>query len=300
MPINKIISSIKRTQRKKRVINSILSKPQKNEGVINIHRIDTRNIGDYYSAPHHYFDLLKGTSVDIFDYKSEDPKVTDNFIEKVSDNAVIVGGGGLLNRGGFRRQMQLFEDLNRKGKKVILWGVGHNEKNPSTFGKVTKYSVDISKFGLVGTRDFSMPGDYVPCVSCLHEIFDKKYQATQEIGIVFHKDTLRKPKITEKFKDYPSSSNTTDLESLINFIGSSDTIITDSYHSMCWSMLLGKKVVAIPNSSKFFDFKHKPIFSSFSTCLEDTKKAEPHSGILEECRELNHKFAEKVFNYLNL
>jgi hypothetical protein len=282
------------------VIKTILSTPQKNEGVVNMHRIDTKNIGDYFSAPHHYFEELKDTFLDIFDYKSEDSEISDNFIEKISNNAVIVGGGGLLNRGGFRRQMGLMEDLTQKGKKIVLWGVGHNEKKPSTFGKVTEYSVDVSRFGLVGTRDVNMPGEYVPCVSCMHPIFDEKFEVTQETGVVFHKDTLRKPKITKKFHDYPTSSNTTDLESLIRFIGSSESVITDSYHTMYWSMLLGKKVVTIPNSSKFFDFKYKPVFSTFDTCLRDLEKGEVVTGLLEECREINKNFASKAFNYLNL
>lgn len=300
MPINKLISSIKRSRRKKKVIRTILSRPQKNQSAINIHRVDTRNIGDYYSAPHHYFEQLKDTSVDIFDYKKDNPPVNQAFIEKVSSNAIIVGGGGLLNRGGFRRQMELFENLTSKGKKIVLWGVGHNEKDKKTFGRKLHYDVDISKFGLAGTRDYSMPGEYVPCVSCLNPIFNRTYTSKQEIGVVFHKDTLKKPRITSKFKEFPSTSNTTDLESLIAFIGSSETIITDSYHAMYWSMLLEKKVVVIPNSSKFFDFQYKPVISTFDDCINDSKKAQQYSGVLEECRSINRNFATKAFDYLNI
>ncbi|HET8885325.1 MAG TPA: hypothetical protein VFM70_03130 [Salinimicrobium sp.] len=300
MPIKKIISSLQRSQRKRRVIKTILETPQKNESVVNIHRIDTRNIGDYYSAPHHYFEKIKNTSVDIFDYKKSDPVELKNFIEKISNNAVIVGGGGLLNRNAFYKQMQLFQDLTAKGKKTVLWGVGHNDKNPQTYGKLKHYNIDVSKFGLVGTRDFSMPGEYVPCVSCMNSVFDRDYKITQETGIVFHKDTLKKPKILNRFKDFPSTSNTTNLEELINFIGSSENIITDSYHAMYWSMLLGKKVVVVPNSSKFYDFKYKPVISTFENSLEDLSKANVYSGVLEECREINKNFAQKVFNYLEI
>ena len=300
MPIKKLISSVQRSQRKRKVIQTILSRPQLNKKVVNIHRIDTRNIGDYFSAPHHYFDKLRDTSLDIFHYKSANKELAQNFIDKVSDNALIIGGGGLLNRGGFSRQMQLFSDLTTKGKKIVLWGIGHNEKDPSTFGKVQNYNVDVSKFGLVGTRDISMPGQYVPCVSCMHEVFDKNYEETQETGIIFHKDTLKKPKILKKFSDFPSTSNTTDLESLINFIGSSEKIITDSYHAMYWSMLLNKKVVVVPNSSKFYDFKYKPVISSFENSLNDLKKADRITGVLEESREINKDFAQQVFNYLDL
>lgn len=300
MAFKKIIGSIKRSQRKKKVINRILSTPQENQSVINIHRMDTRNVGDYYCAPHHYFEKLKNTSVDIFDYKKENQEIRNVFIEKTCKHSIIVGGGGLLNRSGFQRQMKLFESLTEKGKKIVLWGVGHNEKHPKTFGKVKNYNVDISKFGLVGTRDRSMPGEFVPCVSCLHPIFDKPHQETQEFGIVFHKDTLKKPKILRKFHNLPTSSNTTDLETLTTFIGASNKIVTDSYHVMYWSMLLGKKVVVIPNSSKFYDFKYQPVFTNFDEALNSFSKAETHSGLLQECREINLKFAEKVFDYLEM
>ena len=298
--LQRILSSRQRSKQKDRVISEIIRTPQKNRGVVNLHRIDIRNAGDYYSGPHHYFEELKGTAVDIFDYKGEDDEVADNFINSICNNSLIVGGGGLLNRGGFRRQLHLVEELTQKGKKTVLWGVGHNEKSPSTYGKVKNYNVDVSKFGLVGTRDVSMPGEWVPCVSCMHSIFDKKYEVTQETGVVFHKDTLKKPRITRKFQDYPTSSNTTDMDSLINFIGASEAIVTDSYHTMYWSMLMGKKVVAIPNSSKFYDFKYKPVVSNFDNCLLDLKKAIPVTGLLEECRDINKNFAAKVFSYLNL
>lgn len=298
--IQKLIASYKRKKTRRETVKNILSQVQRNEGVVNIHRLDTKNIGDYYCAPHHYFEALKGKSLDIFDNKSQDKTVTKNFTNTISANSLIIGGGGLLNRNGFKLQMKLFETLAEGKKKTVLWGVGHNEKSPATYGKVTDYNVDVTKFGLAGTRDLSMPGDYLPCVSCLHTVFEKPFIETQEIGLIFHKDTMRKPKVLAMFKDYPSTSNTTNLEDLIDFIGKSESIITDSYHAMYWTMLLGKKVVVVPNSSKFYDFSHKPVFSSFEDAISDVLKANNYTGVLEECRTLNQAFYEKTANYLNL
>ncbi len=300
MPIKQIIASLRRKQTRKKTIRAIHSSVQKNEGVVTIHRIDKNNIGDYFCAPHHYFDTLKNTQLDIFDFKREDPTVTKNFIKKISENALIIGGGGLLNRKGFHLQMQLFQQLAQQDKKTVLWGVGHNEKSSKSFGKVTQYNIDISSFGLVGTRDYSMPGEYVPCVSCLHSVFDKPITEIAEVGIIFHKDTMKNKVITQKFSHIPSTSNTTNLEELIQFIGEHQNIITNSYHAMYWSMLLNKRVSVIPNSSKFFDFKYQPLFTHFEDCLSQYKKAEKYSGVKEECREINLKFYDKVANYLNL
>ena len=295
-----LINSLKRKWNRYDVTRKILNGNYFNESVVNIHRIDTKNIGDYYCAPHHYFEPLKGKYLDIFDYKNENEKIRSNYIEDVCNKSIIVGGGGLLNRGGFEMQMKLFEKISEKGKKIVLWGVGHNEKSKKNYGKVSKYNIDINKFGLVGTRDYSMPGEFVPCVSCLHPIFDQKFDTKNEVGIVFHKDTLKKENITKKYQNFATSSNTSNLEDLIEFIGESENIITDSYHTMYWAMLMEKKVITIPNSSKFFDFKHQPIISNFDDALNHLNKGETFSGILEECREINLKFSEKVFNYLNL
>lgn len=294
------IKSLTRKYHKKKTLFDTLHSKQENNGVVNIHRIDKHNVGDFYCAPHHYFDELTGKNLDIFAYKRTDKTVRDQFKQAVSNNGLIVGGGGLLNRKGFQKQMNLFENLGKKGKKVVLWGVGHNSKEKGTYNKVTQYNIDVTKFGLVGTRDKSMPGEYVPCVSCLHPIFDNSYDPTHEVGIVFHKDTLKKPKIISLFKEYPTSSNTTDLQALINFVGASEKIVTDSYHVMYWSMLLGRKVVVIPNSSKFFDFQHRPVITTFEEAVDAFAKAETYPTLLAECREINRTFAAKAFDYLNI
>ncbi len=298
--MTKLIKSLQSKIRKRKVLRSTLSRKQENNGVINLHRMDSRNAGDWYCAPHHYFEELTNSALDIFDYKREDKEVRTNFIHKVSQNSLIIGGGGLLNRSGFSLQMKTLEKLPSLGKKTVLWGVGHNEKSPKTFGKVSQYSVDVNKFGLAGTRDYTMPGEFVPCVSCMHPLFDQTYQETQEFGIILHKDTLKKPKIITLFKNYPSTSNTTDIKAIIEFIGASQNIVTDSYHAMYWSMLMGKKVVVIPNSSKFYDFKYQPVISNFYDAVDAFAKAETFPTLLAECRSINRKFADKAFDYLNL
>lgn len=294
-----LISSLRRTQRKNKIINTILSSPQKNNAILSIYRKDINNSGDLYSAPHHYFSELKNSSVDIFDYKREEMEIQKSFIKNICSNSLIVGGGGLLNHYGFSKQMKMFEQLATKNKKVVLWGIGHNAKHFKN-RRIRKYNIDISKFPLVGTRDYSMPGTWVPCASCLNPLLDKDYPEIREMGIVFHKNTLRKPAILKKFSGIPFISNSYSIESLIKFIGSSESVITDSYHAMYWGLILNKKVVAIANSTKFFDFKYQPVISSYSHSTEDLKKAIRYSGIKDECREINKKFSQQVFNYLNL
>lgn len=304
MGVNKFIvqrlTYFNRLNTKKNVIHTILGQEQKNSGVINLHGIDYRNAGDLNCGPHQYFERLKAEPLDISAYKSPDTKITDNFIEKVVNNELIIGGGGLLNRGSFERQMKMFETLAQQGKKTVLWGLGHNEKDKRNFGKVTQYNIDTSKFGLVGVRDYDMKEEFVPCVSCMHPLMDTNTEIENEVGLIFHKKTLKNKSLLKKLQKYPSSSNTILIEDIIDFIARTDTVVTDSYHAMYWAMLLGKKTVALPNSSKFYSFKYKPAFSDFENFESQIKNAPRYSGVLEECRELNTKFSEKVFNYLNL
>lgn len=297
--LNKL-SHFNRSARKKEVIYRILKNPsQDNFDVVNLHRYDPTNIGDYYCGVHHYFEELNGKHLDIFDYK-RDQETRDNWFEKITKNALIIGGGGLLNREGFDMQMKLFEQLGEKGKKTVLWGLGHNAKEKNTYGKITQYNIDTTKFGLVGVRDYGMKEDWVPCVSCLHPIFDEKHQVKNEIGMIFHKKTLNDKSIIKKFEQFPSTANNAVFEDVVKFIGETDIILTDSYHAMYWSMMLGKKVMVFPNSSKFYNFKYQPVISTFSNFDADLKKVHSYSGVLEECRETNLKFANKAFDYLNI
>ncbi len=291
---------IGRKYRKREAINRVLKTPQTNIGVVNTHRVDPTNIGDFYCGPHHYFDELKGKSLDIFDYKREDKAVRDQWVKSIAENALIVGGGGLLNRPGFNLQMRLFERLADQGKKIVLWGVGHNAKSPSQYGKLGNYNIDVSKFGLVGTRDVGFAEHWVPCVSCMHPIFDEEAETKNEIGVIFHKKTLRDQNTVDKFKEFPSVANSDDFENVVQFIKETDTILTDSYHAMYWSMLLGKKVMVFPNSTKFYNFKYQPVIASFDDFRSKLGQVQSYSGLLEECREVNKDFAQKTFDYIGL
>ena len=295
-----IHTEINSTKRKQNTINKLLEREQKSEGVINIHRINIQNVGDYFCAPHLYFKELNNQNLDISDFRSFKKSVTNNWIEKISNNDLIIGGGGLFNIKHFKMQMEMFETLAQKGKKIVLWGAGHNEIDINNFKKNNNYWFDINKFGLSGTRDYSFPGEWVPCVSCLNPIFKNKYDEKYEIGLLFNSKSINDKRLTKKFEGYPHSSNTTNLEEMISFIGKCNILVTNSYHAMYWGILMEKKVVSIPATSKFLDFKYKTPIATFDNFETKIKESTRYTGVLEECREINLKFSEKVFNYLNI
>jgi hypothetical protein len=120
--LSDITSLFNSTKRKTLVANKTLNNIQTNNGIVNIHRYDKINVGDFYCAPHHYFENLSNTHLDISDFRSIQKKKSDNWVKEVSTKSLIIGGGGLMNIRHFDMQMKLFEELCSKGKKNSYLG----------------------------------------------------------------------------------------------------------------------------------------------------------------------------------
>ena len=298
MILNNLIPvSVRRFFRKIQVADKVLSEKHFNDGCVNIYRIDKNNTGDFYCAPYHYFDELNAVPVEILDYKNEKDPDFIKWLDAVKYNSVIIGGGGLFNRKAFKMPLHIFEKLGKKGKKTVIWGAGHNSPHKKDFKSGLPYNADLSGFGLVGLRDYSYKKNWVPCVSCMHPAFDASYDETREIGVILHRYHSRKKNLPAALQKFSRIDNSAGIDTLVRFIGNSHTIITDSYHAMYWAMLLEKKVLVIPNSSKFFDFKYNPVFTTFDKALDDLNKGQSYSGVLEECRSVNIDFRKKVSHF---
>ena len=295
-----IIPVIDGDARKKQTAKAVLKGPIEHHGVLNVHRHDPNNVGDFYCAPHLYFPELHGKVLDIGDMRKTSAKIRGDWAQAVRTHDLIIGGGGLLNLPHFKHQMSLFEALGSLGKKTVLWGPGHNDPGWSSFKTPAQYQVDLKNFGLVGLRDYSAPGTWVPCVSCLHPIFDQEFPVKHEFGVLMGKKSAQNKERQELLRDLPFSHNATDLNVMIQFIGSCETLVTDSYHAMYWGLLMGRKVLVIPTTTKFLDFKYPVPITRFDSFKADLKKGVKYDGLLEECRTINQDFAQKVFDYLNI
>jgi len=271
---------------------------KKSHGVINLHRVNTENCGDLYGAPYRYFERIsRFPNYDILDIINGG--VVDTFLWGINhlSDSIIVGGGGLLERKSFRKSMEVLRFLAKKGKKVVLWGVGHN--NPYGFINGSLYD-QIDAYKVVGIRDYGIKGvDWVPCSSCMHNIFDRNYDRIHEFGIVEH-ERIPIP-CAGHCSGFLKIKNSSRFEELINFIGSIDCLITNSYHAMYWGMLLRRKVVVFPNSSKMYSFKYKPsICCDMDKYKEAVRSACVYDGLLDECRMANIRFSDKVYDYIRI
>ncbi|WP_282071719.1 polysaccharide pyruvyl transferase family protein [Polaribacter atrinae] len=269
-----------------------------NSNIINLYRNNTDNIGDLMCAPHLYFDKLsKFKAIDILAHTSKNPINIIKWINELNNNNIIVGGGGLLDRKTFKYSIELLSETKKRGGKIVIWGAGHN--NPTI--KASKLYYDqINNFDLVGVRDYGVPKtEWVPCVSCMNINFDKKYRINHDFGVIQHQNIPIKD--IDKL-NFPKLINDDDFEKIIEFIGSVETLITNSYHAMYWAILMKRKVIVIPNSSKMLSFKYDSVFcdNNLNEIKRSLKKGNIYDGVLEECRNQNIQFSEKVFDYLKI
>lgn len=293
--------------------------------IVEFFRIDENNPGDWYSNPCRYFFQDEETvQIDIDKIK----KITWN-----QTDVLIVGGGGLIGNEHFhefmkkvathpdeqflndiintklvdisvenksqllkwkeviqRYTIKVLGEIDRTVAPRILWGVGHNTKDQSN----STYPSYTNRFHLVGLRDWDSGYRWVPCASCMHPAFDKQYEIKNEFVWFEHKKRL----IENRFLDLtpaPRMLNTgQNLEQIIEFLGSGETVVTNSYHGVYWATLLGRKVVCVPWGSKFNSFKHVPTMATDKDWPDKIKDAVAYPTALEECRSANTEFYADV------
>ena len=231
------------------------------------------NIGDKMCSPSLYFDFG--------DFKLED---YSTYIPS-KDDVCIIGGGGL-----FSTWHQGLIDRYLVCKKKIVWGVGVN-----THGE-TEYILDdiLYKFDLVGLRDDVEFHDFnfVPCVSCMHPAFDREYKIQNDVVVYEHLNH----KIPINLHKRNNSGD--DIEEKLEFLGSSNCIVTNTYHGMYWGILLKKLVVVYkPFSNRFLYTPFEVRICDEFNYMYKLKTANTYD-LLQTYRRLNEEFYVSVSNVL--
>lgn len=247
----------------------------KNIKFVNFNDITTNscNTGDIFCSPSLYFDFGE---FELRDYNTFIPNKND---------VCILGGGGILSRFP-DRFLEKYLDCKLK----IIWGAGVNKHDVSNY----ELEKELYKFDLVGIRDNSTvnPFNFVPCVSCMHPLFDEVHIIQEDIVIYNHQDydiPLNYKKINNRG---------TDIEEKIKFISSANFIITNTYHGMYWSILLGKKVVVYkPFSNRFLYTPFKVEFCDDDNFLEKLSISKQYN-LLNEYRNINKIYYNNVKNLI--
>lgn len=226
---------------------------------------------------------------------------------------VIYGGGGLI--GHMRPLPYMTNILKQKGFKQFAWGMGENvyvcmdEQTQFLPNPQVIYPPFIREYDLLGLRDYYTDLfkldhiSWVPCASCMHPSFDKKYKINHEVVFFMHKSLPLEIiwGMPEETWRYPRMSNDCglDMDKVLEFLGSGETVVTNSYHGAYWATLLGRKVCVFPWASKFWGLKHKPVYSMTRDWMTNAAAAKSYTEALEECREANMIFYNKIIERLD-
>lgn len=247
--------------------------------IIYLHRLDLNNPGDLWSTPEKYLPI-EGNVYDI-----AAPPV------KESCDLLIVGGGGIINqKEPWSSRLEGWMDSVSFGRAVI-WGAGVEAKSARMPA--------LSRFDLIGARNVdSGAAFFVPCISCLHTIFDEA-PAGRGVGIISHK---KRSISTEGIVNAPN-----DIETVVNYIKQHAVIVTASYHAAYWATLLGRKVYVFDSPGyekknlpqKMLTFERQPEIITDLSAVDPSpppKKA-PADGepLLFRYRRLNREFSASVF-----
>lgn len=250
-----------------------------------VNNFNSSNVGDNNSSPVLYIQNLLPKNIVILRHDMYKLKLLNIF----KNDIVILGGGGLIDcMDVWNRKIN---SILNKSKNVIYWGGGFNRH---TGRKITE-QIDISRFLLFGVRDKINGLTWVPCPSCLSSRLKLKYPIKRRIGVVFHTEF-----VNPKLKKYDWIDNHASMADIIEFIGSSEVILTSSYHAMYWATLMNKRVVIFNVfSDKFLKFPYPP--AVFDNDLESAMdKAVSYPNALTECIEANKKFFNTVSNTLHI
>ena len=247
----------------------------------NVYRHDLGNVGDASASPTLYFDWLK--DIEVLDIESTDFEAIE---EQLRSACLILGGGGMLAH--FEDQMDAI--LRSRPRALIIWGAGHNVHE----AQAIEFPEYMRDFDLVGIRDYGFGFDWVPCVSCLHDGLSIQYEPKYEIVVFEHKYSHL------PIAGFPKLTNAgSDVAAALRFLGSGETILTNSYHGAYWGTLLKRRVVVVdPFSSKFNGLKYKVPIASGRTWQQALPGAQSYPDALDECRSANQQFARRVLELL--
>lgn len=267
--------------------------------VFAIHHLSNQNIGDRYCTPWIYFRDVLGSDV-VF----REVATTDPWVRHLHNSFVLLGGGGLLHPYPWN---EVILPLYRNGNALIAWGIGHhNDGIHAHRGKImqdwkeseSRYLQEypLHVFDLAGLRDWGVGPVYCPCSTCMHPAFDIPRLPRRDI--VLYEHAALEPMALDGFPRMSNVGNAS-MEAVLDFLGSSELVITNSYHGAYWATLLGRKVLIYePWCTKFDLMKYPHLFCTRNTWRECTASARAYTGTLEECRAENRLFASAVRDLL--
>ena len=257
--------------------------------VVCVHRVNGLNVGDLASTPALYLRALRDATV-------IDALSLEHRIDELTDNTVIVGGGGLFGHPAFAAMWRALQSAHPR--HLIVWGVGVNDyDSPDRLeDRFALSHRELATFDLVGVRDGDTSARWVPCISCLHPAFDALPQPTAPVVVFSHAQAS----LDHIAPDAPHLTNFgSDIARAIEFIANGETVLTNSYHGAYWALLAGRRVSLIsPFSTKFEGLRRVWPIPQFGEhpfeVTEAARRGRSHPDALTQARAANAAFAADV------
>ncbi|MBB3387222.1 polysaccharide pyruvyl transferase family protein (plasmid) [Rhizobium sp. WW22] len=269
--------------------------------ILNLHRLNSRNIGDLKSSPFEYFDI-PGWTVEYRDIlDAVDPTSRDGWeVDFDTADCVVIGGGGLLDIDYFAPALtEIYR--RRRNQKFVVWGAGHNHYTVGAWNQLHR-SVDLIPYNydLIGLRDADQIYHWAPCPSCMDPAFDRSYDITKKYVLYKHVEMELNEYILGILpENIYIIDNYTPFDEAIFSLGSAELVLTSSFHGAYWATLLRKRVVAFPFSSKFYSFRHQIPLCDVRDWARFVGLARAYSNALAECREANIVFRDRFLELLS-
>lgn len=256
-----------------------------------INRIDQTNVGDWNCCPlNYYFNFFRQYSLMRHDVEFVD------WSEIGRHDVVIIGGGGMINvTHSFNSTINR---LLERCDNVVAWGIGYNTHNEQWYQGSDFEEIAFERFGLIAIRDYGHASglEWLPCPTAMAPEMRKKGEIRRKLGVIEHKNL---PIIG---LPYQKLSNAYNLQDVTDYISTTECIVTNSYHMVYWSHLMGRKAIVYNTFSTKFDyFKYKPEYveernaNATVTLLEAAAdRAEIYSEALNEAVALNDNFFVRV------
>jgi hypothetical protein len=178
-----------------------------------LYRMDPNNIGDWVCSPLDYFDFGVSTRSDIY----------LNWNGKA--DLVVIGGGGVFPAWSSK--------IRPHARRGVVWGAGSN-LSPSDPRSL--YPLWLKEFRLVGVRDWGCGHQWAPCASCMSPLFDRQYAVRHSVVSYMHKD-----RPSPVHPGLCLTNACTDFEAVVNFLGSAETVVTNTYHGVYWRHCWGAR-----------------------------------------------------------
>lgn len=249
-----------------------------------VHRVDSNNLGDMVCCPRDYFD-----------FSWTEHRVIDIHQDIKGSGDVIFGGGGMLCNNWIESIDKFaYERHFYSRRRAVMWGAGTNVHGMTRL--IWPKFLDL--FDLVGLCDWGNPWTYIPCVSCMHPLFETARQVKPSLEVVFYQHADHQIQTA-----YPMRTNRChkdELGQVLAFLGSAQVVVTNVFHGAYWSLLLGKRVILFePFSNRFYRFKTRlPVVSpgdSLVKAIQDVSAShKPDLDFYHDCRRLNQWFYGRV------